>query len=76
MVLCRMWKCSEVFELTLMYFFKPTTTASVTDAVQSKDLRIGQKINRHRGSRMNKTGTSTSDSVHTYLLPNCLMAVA
>ena len=44
-VQCRMWICSGMLVLPWTYFFKPSTTASVTDAVQIQ-LDFRQKKQR------------------------------
>ena len=54
--------------------FKPSTTASVTDAVQS-NLSFGKKPTGAQISHR-KNGIKTSSEHQPYFLPNCLMMVA
>ena len=73
-VQCRMWICSEMLMLLWTYFFKPSTTASVTDAVQIQlDFRQKKTTDVQISHR---NGIKTSSDHQPHFLPNCLMMVA
>ena len=66
----------NMFVLTSMYFFKPATAASVTDAVQS-NVSFGQKTRRMWIAHKKKVGSQHNTPDHQpNLLPNCLMMEA
>ena len=74
-VKCRMWICSEMLVLTWMLFFMPSTTASVTDAVES-NLSFGQKITDSADHTQEKWDHKHHPTITHCLLPNCLMTKA